>query len=290
MESNPDAIIEEQLAIRAVELETASSSDLVSLISPIMYGTDEAMRLMVEELAEKRPRLTILLETPGGFIEVAQRIADTLRHHYGHVEFLIPSHAMSAGTVLVMSGDAILMDYYSVLGPIDPQIERPDGRGFVPALGYLEKYNELMEKATAGGLNDAELAYLLQRFDPAELYRYEQEKELSIALLKEWLVKYKFKDWQQTEDRRIPVTSEMKEQRARQIAEELNNTDRWHSHGRGISMSVLQNELKLKIVDFGANTELNQSVRSYYRLLKNYMGVRGHSHCAHSRERFLALS
>ena len=34
-----------------------------------------------------------------------------------------------------MSGDAIFMDYFSVLGPIDPQL--PKGDTMVPALGYL---------------------------------------------------------------------------------------------------------------------------------------------------------
>jgi len=33
---------------------------------------------------------------------------------------------------------------------------------------------------------------LIQGFDQGELYYYEQARELSIALLKEWLVKYKF--------------------------------------------------------------------------------------------------
>jgi ClpP class serine protease len=52
---------------------------------------------------------------------------------------------MSAGTVLVMCGDNIYMDYFSVLGPIDPQVKRRSkGNVYVPALGYLEKYNELV--------------------------------------------------------------------------------------------------------------------------------------------------
>lgn len=51
---------------------------------------------------------------------------------------------MSAGTVLVMSGNKIYMNYFSVLGPIDPQIERPGGT-MVPGLGYLIKYDRLIE-------------------------------------------------------------------------------------------------------------------------------------------------
>jgi hypothetical protein len=98
---------------------------------------------------------------------------------------------MSAGTVLVMSGDAIHMDYASVLGPIDPQVQRGDQ--LVPALGHLEQYQRLIDKSGAGTLTTAELVYLVQNFDAAELYRYEQERELSIALLEEWLVNFKFK-------------------------------------------------------------------------------------------------
>lgn len=44
------------------------------------------------------------------------------------------------------SGDKIYMDYYSVLGPIDPQVMNKDGK-FVAALGYLDKINELIKKA-----------------------------------------------------------------------------------------------------------------------------------------------
>src|SRR5579863_7668178 len=102
---------------------------------------------------------------------------------------------MSAGTVLVMSGDAIHMDYYSLLGPIDPQLERAGSADLVPALGYLVQFERLIEKSRKGKLTTAELTFLVEKFDPAELYSYEQARELSIALLKEWLVRYKFKNW-----------------------------------------------------------------------------------------------
>ncbi len=123
-------------------------------------------------------------------------IVETLRHHYGYVAFVIPNCAFSAGTVLVMSGDDIYMDYYSRLGPIDPQVETENGK-MVPPLGYLAQYRRLL---------DAEAQLLIDGFDQAELHKYEQARELSIALLKEWLAKYKFKDWKVTESRGIPVT------------------------------------------------------------------------------------
>src|SRR6202008_4140616 len=128
------------------------------------------------------------------------------------VDFVIPNFAMSAGTVLVMSGDAIWMDYYSVLGPIDPQVQRPGG-GIVPALGFLLHYDRLIKRSEQKKITSAEVTYLVTNFNPAELYRYEQARDHSIALLKEWLVKYKFKNWTRTETRSRRVTKRMREQR-----------------------------------------------------------------------------
>lgn len=186
-----------------------------------------------------------------------------------------------------MSGDAIFMDYYSVLGPIDPQIRAHDGgTRLVPALGYLVQFERLLEKSKCGQLTDAEMAFLLKKFDPGELYQYEQERELSIELLKEWLAKFKFKDWVVTESHQLPVTTEMRADRAEEIAKALNDTARWHSHGRGITMPILRNELKLRINDFGENTELNGAVRGYQKLLKDYMMRREHEMVVHTRSRF----
>jgi hypothetical protein len=122
---------------------------------------------------------------------------------------------------------------------------------------------------------------LVQNFDPAELYRYEQERELSIALLREWLVTYKFKNWTKTSDRGRTVTKQMRTQRAGRIAKLLNKTDRWHSHSRGIPMEVLRRELKLQIDDLDDTPPLARAVRKYQRLLIDYMRRRGHDICIH---------
>ena len=230
----------------------------------------------------------MVLQTDGGYVEVVERIVKILRNHYPHVSFIVPNYAFSAGTVLVMSGDVIRMDYYSVLGPIDPQIQLR-GR-WIPAIGYLEKYDELIEKSNQGTLSSAELTFLVEKFDPAELFRYDQERELSKALLKEWLVKYKFKDWGPlTETRKIPVTPQLKEQRAEEIAEQLNDPKVWHSHGRGISMQVLIGKLNLKIDDFSADIGVNDAVPAYERLLTDYLGVRHHNLVVHTRESYRAM-
>jgi ClpP class serine protease len=56
-----------------------------------------------------------LLETPGGLAEVTVDIVNLLRPRFRHVSFIVPHFAMSAGTILAMSGDEILMDHRSSL-------------------------------------------------------------------------------------------------------------------------------------------------------------------------------
>lgn len=285
--------IEAELTRRLRQLEECAGADVVVCIHPILSPFDDLIRNQIEDLKEKKKSLFVVLETEGGSIETTERIADVFRHHYkeGEVSFLVPNFAMSAGTVLVMSGDRILMDYYSILGPIDPQIRNKNGQ-MVPALGYLEKFKELVTKSKKGTLTSAELAFLIEKFDPAELHRFEQAREHSVDLLERWLAQYKFKNWSVTEDRKLPVDAKIKAGRAKEIAKKLNDTKRWRSHGRGLSMEVVRRDLNLLIEDFGSEekfVELNKKVRSYYRLLQDYMQRRGRSYAIHTREKLLTV-
>lgn len=280
-------VIEQLLKDRALEVEKCIDADIVSYRGPIFYQTDDMIRDAVEALAPKRDRIAMLIETDGGYIEVAERIARVFRQHYKFAEFIITNSAMSAGTVLVMSGDVIRMDYYSILGPIDPQVQRAGAQGrWVPALGYLEKFESLIKKSKRGQLSSAELTFLVEKFDPAELFRFEHERDLSIALLKEWLVKYKFKNWKVTETRKLKVSRKMKEKRAGEIAAALSKPKIWHTHSRGISMQVLRDKLKLKIDDLCESPHVDAAVKTYDRLLADYMHRRDYGVALHTREVF----
>lgn len=210
----------------------------------------------------------MILDTVGGVVEVVERIVRALRRHYSEVKFIIPDRAMSAGTVLAMSGDEIWMDYHSCLGPIDPQVERA-GR-LEPALSYLAQYARLMEKSRQESLSTAELV-LLSKLDLAELHRYELARDLTIDLLKDWLTRYKFKDWTVTETRGIPVTPQMRESRAEEIAQSLSAQQRWLTHSRGIAMQTLQDELGVRIDDLGANPTLKEAVWNYFWFMRGHM-------------------
>ena len=232
-----------------------------------------------------------MLETSGGFIEAVERIATTLRKNFKIVEFIVPNYAYSAGTVLVMSGDEIYMDYFSVLGPIDPQYHGEDGN-YVPGMGYLAKFNELAEivnKDPSGSSTRAELSLLLKKFDPAKLFHIEQAVEHSKSLLEDWLPRYKFKDWTRKEISKKRVTAADRKARAIEVAKALGDAKHWHSHGRGITIRELQSDkIKLKVRDFGENQELNLAIRHYHGLFIDYLqkrGMKGAIHCRHGIRR-----
>ena len=280
---NANTFIERQLDEYLAEVGKVFSDDVLTFCGDLIFGADDVVRNGVEQLkkqASGSKRLVVILTTSGGYIDVVQRIVDTLRHHYDFVEFIIPNYAYSAGTVLAMSGDAIWMDYYSRLGPIDPQVPNKSGR-MVPAMGYLKQYERLIQKAKDNSITLPEIQLLVEGFDQAELYHYEQARERTITLLKEWLAKYKFKDWKETRTQKKKVTPELRTERASQIAAELNKTEIWHTHGHGISMRVLIERLNLIIDDFGAKPEINDKIKRYYDLLDDYMVKQGNQGVLH---------
>lgn len=271
-----DTSIQKLLLEKLLDIESQFQSDVLTYFGPILDGNENIVLDIIEDLAtdpDKKEKLLVVLTTTGGSAIAVERYVNIIRKHYNEVSFVIPDYAYSAGTIFCMSGDNIYMDYFSVLGPIDPQVQNKEGK-WVAALGYLDKVNELIKKAQDNILTQAEFL-ILKDIDLAELRGYEQAKELTIDLLKKWLVKYKFKNWnkhQTNPDKLgIDVTDKEKEERAEDIADKLGNNKIWKSHGRPINIETLEKELKLKIEDYSNEKQIREAIRSYYGLLSDYV-------------------
>jgi len=255
-----------------IKLESKLNADVFTYYGQILNGVERNVKDIIEALSKdsnKHQAIYVFLTTPGGSLPPVQRMVDILRHFYSEVNFIVPDYAYSAGTIWCMSGDNIYMNYYSSLGPIDPQVQNRDGK-LVAALGYLDKINELLEKAKKNELSQAEFL-ILKDFDLAELRSYEQAKELAVDMLKKWLTKYKFKDWTTHSKDGTPVTLEEKEARAFEIATKLSDNNIWKSHGHPIGIQVLREDLHLKIIDFEEDEELNGIISEYYDALSEYI-------------------
>lgn len=265
-----DSTIHDILNERLNKLELHFNADVIFYYGPIGDSLEKPFRDFIEDLKADQIQhntLCIILNTPGGSAETVEKLVKITRHHYQEVYFIVPDSAYSAGTIFCMSGDKIFMDYSSSLGPIDPQVF--NGKNWVPALGYLDKVEELIGKSASGTLTQAELIMLREQ-DLAMLRRHEQARDLTIALLKEWLVKYKFKNWNLHKDGKI-VTPQQKSQKATEIARDLGDNKLWHSHGRSIGIEALTLILKLKIEDYSSDLALKTLIRDYNDLICQYI-------------------
>jgi membrane-bound ClpP family serine protease len=288
-----DSTIKDLLNEKLSQLENRLDGDVFFYFGEIHPSLLKAFRDIIEDLKKdkkskfSRKKLIIVLNTMGGSAEIAEKMVAITRKHYEEVCFIVPDVAMSAGTVFCMSGDKIYMDYSSSLGPIDPQLW--NGKQWLPALGYLNKVEELLKKEKEKGLTRAEFL-IRQGQDLAMLSQCEQARNLTITLLKKWLVEYKFKDWDKHETNPTkkgqPVTTEEKVKRAEEIAALLGDNTKWHSHGRMIGMETLRKDVRLKIEDFSDDPKLHSLIRSYNDLLTEYI-ARNNTPCFfHSRKFF----
>ncbi len=283
MKSIFDATIDQILNQKLHALEEHFDADVIFYYGPIADPIEKLFRDFIEELkadVKKQKKLCIILNTPGGSAETVEKLVTIIRHHYEEVFFIVPDSAYSAGTIFCMSGDRIYMDYSSSLGPIDPQVF--NGKNWVPALGYLDKVNELIQKSLNDTLSDAELMLLSQQ-DLAMLRRYEQASDLTVALLQKWLVDYKFKQWNTHKDGSKVLQVE-KTKRAIEIAQKLGDNKLWHSHGRSIGIKDLTTILKLTIEDYSKDTVLQPLIREYNDIICHYISKMDYKFFLHSRK------
>lgn len=273
MKSPIDDTLKQLLQTKLIALEQFLDADVLVYYGNLAPVSANLFAKLIEDLkadATKRDKLYIILTTLGGSAEIVERYVNILRYHYKEVNFIVPDYAYSAGTIFCMSGDSILMDYISVLGPIDPQVPNKDNK-YVAALGYLDKINEFIAKAANNTLTKAELIWL-KDLDLGEIRSFEQARDLTTDLLKKWLVKYKFKNWTHHSNNTC-VTEEDKQQRAIEIAQELSDNNKWKSHGKGISIAELS-DLKLKIEDYSKEDDLRALIRDYYNTMDEYVRMK----------------
>ena len=70
-------------------------------------------------------KISLLLYTRGGSTLAAWSIVNLIRSFCNEFEVIIPSKAHSAGTLIALGSDSILMTKQATMGPIDPSINTP---------------------------------------------------------------------------------------------------------------------------------------------------------------------
>ncbi len=90
-------------------------------------------------LGVKEKEADLFIQTPGGNVDATEKIISILRQRLNTYRVIVPSWAKSAGTIIALSANKIVLGVNSELGPIDPQFQMSDG-GWIP--GELLAGNE----------------------------------------------------------------------------------------------------------------------------------------------------
>jgi hypothetical protein len=108
----------------------------------VTLGDVQAFMECCSNISERK--VDLLLTSPGGQPEAADSIVGYLRTRFDHIRVIVPVAAMSAGTMIALAADEIVMGSHSQLGPIDPQItvQSPEGPRSAPAQAILDQFEQ----------------------------------------------------------------------------------------------------------------------------------------------------
>jgi hypothetical protein len=198
--------------------------------------------------------LTLVLHTPGGVTVAAETFVAYLRSKFQDVEVIIPALAMSAGTMISLASNRIVMGRQSQLGPIDPQMPMPATGRFVSARAITEQFEEAQKAITADKDTAIAWAPILQSMGPALLSEARNALEYGEDMVAGWLQRYMFAGVRGAKSK------------ARKAAHHFNDASLHKQHGRRIDRDEARAQ-GLLVEDLEDNQTLQEAVLDAYHLM-----------------------
>jgi len=129
--------------------------------------------------------LVLILHTPGGITTAAETIVEYLHKKFNYIETIVPTFAMSAGTMIALSTDLIIMGNQSQLGPIDSQI--PVSGRFVSARSIIDQFLNAKKDILSDVRNAHLWAPILGGMTPGLLIEAKKANAYSQKIVASWL-------------------------------------------------------------------------------------------------------
>ena len=245
-------ITQRPLVVYATDFITPIKEQFTSNLTIISLADKDGF----DEVTRNLPRdseIDIFLHSPGGSAEATESIVEILRDRFSHIRFIIPNVAKSAATMLAMSGNQLLLDERSELGPTDPQmIFNQEGKIIVaPAQAIKDQFKTAQEEINGDPKKLPAWVPILGWYGPALLAQCDNHLALARELVSKWLEKYMFAGDAQAK------------KKAERIAEYLANHNNFRSHSRRVGMADLQ-ALDANVLDMRTVPELHEAVRDLY--------------------------
>jgi hypothetical protein len=121
--------------------------------------------------------IDLMLHTPGGDVDAAEKLVTMVRSvagEQGRLRVIVPDYAKSAGTLMALGANSIVMSDSSELGPIDPQTSLKDSNGndvHHSVLTYLNAYQEA-KQALKDAPDDPAARITFEKFDPTMVRKF----------------------------------------------------------------------------------------------------------------------
>lgn len=197
--------------------------------------------------------LTLLLHTPGGMTNAAESLVAYVRSKFSDVEVIVPALAMSAGTMIALSSDRIIMGRQSQLGPIDPQLTIPPGRA-VSARAVVEQFNRAKREVLADQRAAHVWAPVVASLGPSLLQEAQNNLDYSESMVARWVAQ-----WMLSDDADPAAAGQA-------VAHHFNDATTHKSHGRRIDRDEARGQ-KVKVEDLEDDQALQEAVLTAYHLM-----------------------
>jgi hypothetical protein len=196
--------------------------------------------------------LTVLLHTPGGVTNAAESVVAYLCSKFRDIEVIVPAYAMSAGTMISLASNRLIMGRQSQLGPIDPQM--PMSRGFVSARAIVDQFERAKTEILANRDAAHVWAPVLQALGPALLVEAQNALDYGERMVGQWLAARMFAGQENATHKGIGV------------ARYFNDAGTHKSHGRRIDRDEARSQGVI-VEDLEADQTLQEAVLTAYHLM-----------------------
>lgn len=133
-------------------------------------------------LKDKDKGVDLILHTPGGDIAATEGIVNYLKSVFGNnIRAIVPQISMSAGTMIAMSCQEIIMGRQSSLGPIDPQM------GGVACQMVVDEFKRAVADVSANPASLGLWQTIISQYRPTFLTACEDAIKWSEELATKWL-------------------------------------------------------------------------------------------------------
>jgi ClpP class serine protease len=185
----------------------------------------------------------LMLTSPGGDPNASEKLLVMCRKRFTEgFCVVIPNYAKSAGTMIALGSDKILMGYLAELGPIDPQLQLGPMPGpSLPARSFIDGLENIRRKIKDDGDPVQMYVPMLSRIRPELIAICQSSINDSRTFAAKWLKQYMLKN---------------DPDQAEKVANWLSGGEKYKSHGKVIDYSEAKNVLKLNVEEIDKGSEM----------------------------------